>query len=184
MSKRTLLSAMIGSFLAVVSTSSFAGGNVVVVDEAGGDSYMVGPNGDAEVKFKVHKEDTNNTYEVITEDHPIGFKSEPHVHTTGSETFFIIKGEYDYRIGDKTGSVSPGAVIHVPPNTVHVMHAKQGGRVLMIYSPPELEKRTKAITSMSPEEAAKPGAIQAKLAEHGHVSVEGDHGHDHDGGDE
>ena len=145
---------------------------IVVVDEAGGDSYMVGPKGDAEVKFKLHASDTNNAYEVITEDHPIGFESEPHVHPTGSETFYIIKGSYDYRLGDKTGTVGPGAVLHVPPNTVHVIHSKNEGRVLMVYSPPELETRTKAMTSMTKEERAEPGAVRAKLAEYGHVGVD------------
>ena len=145
---------------------------IVVVDEAGGDSYMVGPKGDAEVKFKLHASDTNNAYEVITEDHPIGFESEPHVHPTGSETFYIIKGNYDYRLGDKTGTVGPGAVLHVPPNTVHVIHSKNEGRVLMVYSPPELETRTKALSSMTEEEKAVPGAVRAKLAEYGHVGVD------------
>ena len=145
---------------------------IVVVDEAGGDSYMVGPKGDAEVKFKLHASDTNNAYEVITEDHPIGFESEPHVHPTGSETFYIIKGNYDYRLGDKTGTVGPGAVLHVPPNTVHVIHSKNEGRVLMVYSPPELETRTKALSSIMEEEKAVLGAVRAKLAEYGHVGVD------------
>ena len=155
----------------VASTSNTITGEskIVVVDEAGGDSYMVGPKGDAEVKFKLHASDTSNAYEVITEDHPIGFESEPHIHPTGSETFYIIKGNYDYRLGDKTGSVGPGAVLHVPPNTVHVIHSKNEGRVLMVYSPPELETRTKALTSMTEEEKAVPGAVRAKLAEYGHV---------------
>lgn len=147
-------------------------GKIVVVDQAGGDSYMVGPKGDAEVKFKLHMADTGNLYEVITEDHPAGFKSEPHIHPTGSESFYIIKGNYEYRIGDQTGTVAPGAVLHVPTNTVHVIHSLQEGRVLMVYSPPELEERTKALTSMTPEEMAVPGAVPAKLAEYGHVGVE------------
>lgn len=146
--------------------------NIVIINEDEGDSYMVGPKGDAEVKFKLHKEDTDNAYEVITEDHPAGFKSEPHIHPTGSETFYIIKGQYEYRIGNKTGTVGPGAIIHVPTNTVHVIHSLNEGRVLMVYSPPELEERTKALTSMTAEEMKVPGAVAAKLAEYGHVGVE------------
>ena len=171
MKKKYLVSLLLGGIVSIGCSAATPQGKIMVVDEAGGDSYMVGPKGDAEVKFKLHKEDTGNVYEVITEDHPAGFKSEPHVHPTGSETFYIIKGEYEYRIGDQTGSVSPGAVLHVPPNTVHVIHSLSEGRVLMIYSPPELEERTKALTAMTPEEMAVPGAVAAKLAEYGHVGV-------------
>ena len=60
----------------------------------------------------------------------------------------------------------------IPTNTVHVIHSLDEGRVLMVYSPPELEERTKALTSMTPEEMAVPGAVTAKLAEYGHVGVD------------
>lgn len=146
-------------------------GNIKVVRSIDGDSYMVGPKGDAEVKFKLHKEDTGNLYEVITEDHPKGFKSEPHIHPVGAETFLVIYGTYEYQIGDQTGIVHAGDVMHVPPNTIHVIHALEEGRVLMVYSPPGIEERTKALTSMTPEQMAIPGAVAARLAEYGHVGV-------------
>lgn len=155
-------------------------GNIRVVRSIEGDSYMVGPNGDAEVKIKIRAEDTRNAFEVITEDHPKGFQSEPHLHPVGSETFYIISGTYDYTIGEETGRLHAGDILHVPPNTIHVMHALEVGRVLMIYNPPGIEQRTKAIASMTPEELAVPGAVPAKLAEYGHESImEEDHGHEH-----
>lgn len=140
----------------------------------GGDTYMVGPKGDAEVKIKLKSDDTGGAYEVITENHPKGFESEPHIHPVGAETFFIIEGEYDIFFGDVKDSVGPGSVLHVPAGVVHVIRAKTEGKVLMIYSPPEIVERTMALTSMTPEEMAVPGAVTAKLAEYGHVGVDPD----------
>ena len=56
------------------------GGNIVALDDHEGKEYMVGPKGDALVRIKLTTEDTGGAYEVITEDHPKGFESEPHIH--------------------------------------------------------------------------------------------------------
>lgn len=149
-------------------------GNIVAMNQDDGDTYMVGPKGDAMVKIKLKKEDTGGAYEVITEDHPAGFESEPHIHPVGAETFYIIEGEYEFYFDEVKGTVGPGAVLHVPAGVVHVIRAKTDGRVLMVYSPPEIEERTKALTSMTPEEMAVPGAVTAKLSEYGHVGVDPD----------
>ena len=63
---------------------------------------------------------------------------------------------------------------HVPPNVVHVIRAKTKGRVLMVYSPPEIVNRTETMSSMTPEERAVPGAVAAQLSKLGHVSVDPD----------
>ena len=65
-------------------------------------------------------------------------------------------------------------VWHVPAGVVHVIRAKTEGKVLMIYSPPEIVNRTEIMSAMTAEEKAVPGAIPAKLSELGHVSVDPD----------
>ena len=149
-------------------------GNIVALAEVDGKEYMVGPKGDALVRIKLAAEDTGGAYEVITEDHPKGFESEPHIHPVGAETFYVIEGEYEYYFDDVKGTGGPGSVWHVPPNVVHVIRAKTKGRVLMVYSPPEIVNRTETMSSMTPEERAVPGAVAAQLAKLGHVSVDPD----------
>ena len=65
-------------------------GNIVALAEVDGKEYMVGPKGDALVRIKLTAEDTGGAYEVMTEDHPKGFESEPHIHPVGAETFYVI----------------------------------------------------------------------------------------------
>ena len=149
-------------------------GNIVALAEVDGKEYMVGPKGDALVRIKLTAEDTGGAYEVITEDHPKGFESEPHIHPVGAETFYVIEGEYEYFFDDVKGTAGPGSVWHVPSNVVHVIRAKTKGRVLMVYSPPEIVNRTETMSSMTPEERAVPGAVAAQLSKLGHVSVDPD----------
>ena len=108
------------------------GGNIVALAETEGQEFMVGPKGDALVRIKLTAEDTGGAYEVITEDHPKGFESEPHIHPVGAETFYVIKGEYEYFFDDVKGTAGPGTVWHVPANVVHVIRAKTDGKVLML----------------------------------------------------
>ena len=150
------------------------GGNIVALAETEGREFMVGPKGDALVRIKLTAEDTGGAYEVITEDHPKGFESEPHIHPIGAETFYVISGEYEYYFDDVKGTAGPGMVWHVPAGVVHVIRAKTEGKVLMIYSPPEIVNRTEIMSAMTAEEKAVPGAIPAKLSELGHVSVDPD----------
>lgn len=147
-------------------------GNIVALPETGGKEYMVGPKGNALVRIKLTAEDTGGAYEIITEDHPKGFESEPHIHPVGAETFYVIEGEYEYYFGDVKGTASAGTVWHVPPGIVHVIRAKTDGKVMMVYSPPGIVNRTERMGEMTPEQKAVPGAVPARLSELGHVSVD------------
>ena len=149
-------------------------GNIVALAETEGREFIVGPKRDALVRIKLTAEDTGGAYELITEDHPKGFESEPHIHPVGAETFYVIEGEYEYYFDDVKGTAGPGTVWHVPAGVVHVIRAKTEGRVLMVYSPPEIVNRTEAMSSMTPEERAVPGAVAAKLSGLGHVSIDPD----------
>lgn len=162
----------LSTLISLLGSSAFAQGNVVVAENDDGLVYKQGPGGRLVVTFKLHEEDTGGVFELITEDHFAGFKSRPHVHPTASETFIITEGQYEYEIGDKKGVAGPGTVLHVPPNTIHILHAIEGGQVFMIYTPPELEQRTKVLNAMTEEERAVPGARQKLSAEYGHVAIE------------
>jgi mannose-6-phosphate isomerase-like protein (cupin superfamily) len=49
-----------------------------------------------------------------------GFDTGLHVHERLEETWFVLSGELDFRVGDQTFTAGPGATVFVPP---HVPHA-------------------------------------------------------------
>jgi len=148
------------------------GGNIVAVSEEGGKKYIVGPNGDAVVKIKVTAEDTGGVYEVVTEDHPKGFESNPHIHPFGAQTFYVVRGEYEYYFDDVKGTAGPGAVWHVPAGVVHVIRAKTEGQVLLMYSPVGFQKRIETMRAVPKEQKADREFMKAKLYEMDVVNIE------------
>ena len=148
------------------------GGNIVALPEEGGKKYIVGPNGDAVVKIKVTAEDTGGTYEIVTEDHPKGFESNPHIHPFGAQTFYVVRGEYDYYFDDVKGTAGPGTVWHVPAGVVHVIHAKTEGQVVLIYSPIGFQERIETMSKVTKEQRADPEFMKAKLYEMDVVNID------------
>ena len=148
------------------------GGNIVALPEEGGKKYIVGPNGDAVVKIKVTAKDTGGAYEVATEDHPKGFMSNPHIHPYGAQTFYVVRGEYEYYFDDVKGTAGPGAVWHVPPGVVHVIHAKTEGQVVLIYSPVKFQERIDTMKKVTKEQRSDPEFMKAKLLEMDVVNID------------
>jgi len=61
------------------------------------------------------------------------------MHPKGSETFYIIEGDYEFILGEESLTGKPGDVILVPKGTPHrFVVGHKGGHTLVI-SPPELE---------------------------------------------
>ena len=148
------------------------GGNIVAVSEEGGKKYIVGPNGDAVVKIKVTAEDTGGAYEIVTEDHPKGFESNPHIHPFGAQTFYVVRGEYEYYFDDVKGTAGPGTVWHVPAGVVHVIRAKTEGQVLLMYSPVGFQKRIETMRAVPKEQKADREFMKSKLYEMDVVNVD------------
>jgi len=157
---------------AAETTPAVRGGNIVALPEEGGKKYIVGPNGDAVVKIKVTAEDTGGAYEVATEDHPKGFMSNPHIHPYGAQTFYVVRGEYEYYFDDVKGTAGPGAVWHVPPGVVHVIHAKTEGQVVLIYSPVKFQERIDTMKKVTKEQRADREFMKAKLLEMDVVNID------------
>ena len=147
-------------------------GNIVALAEVDGKEYMVGPKGDALVRIKLTAEDTGGAYEVATEDHPKGFMSNPHIHPYGAQSFYVVRGEYEYYFDDVKGTAGPGAVWHVPPGVVHVIHAKTEGQVVLIYSPVKFQERIDTMKKVTKEQRSDPEFMKAKLLEMDVVNID------------
>jgi quercetin dioxygenase-like cupin family protein len=60
-----------------------------------------------------------------------------HLHRTHAETFYILEGEVEFRLGSEIRILRPGTTLHVPPNIPHGLRVLNGqpARLLMLYSP-------------------------------------------------
>ena len=62
-----------------------------------------------------------------------------HIHPKGSETFYIVEGDYEFILEGKSVNGKPGDIIFVPKEAPHrFVVGYKGGHALVI-SPPELE---------------------------------------------
>ncbi len=89
--------------------------------------------------IKVLTSESNYHYTVLDVIHPPNVGPALHMHPKGPETFYIIEGNYEFVLEDKSIMTKPGDVILVPKGVPHRFVAgSKGGKVIVI-SPPELE---------------------------------------------
>jgi mannose-6-phosphate isomerase-like protein (cupin superfamily) len=51
----------------------------------------------------------------------------PHIHHKHEELFYVLEGEFDFFLGDRSVRLGPGSFIHVPPGVIHDFR-NPGGR--------------------------------------------------------
>jgi len=69
-------------------------------------------------------------YEVFHQQGPEGSGPPPHSHPW-DETFFIIKGEVEFGIGEEVTWGEPGTLVHFPAGTTHWFRFGKGGGVMV-----------------------------------------------------
>ena len=94
---------------------------------------------DAKFTIKVLTSETNGSYTILDVLHPPKLGPALHIHPKGSETFYIIEGDYEFILDDKSVRGKCGDVIFVPKEALHrFVVGDKGGHALVI-SPPGLE---------------------------------------------
>ena len=108
-------------------------------------SYMVGP-GDGHVldvfgamlTLKATSIETDGLFSLVEGVfQPGGFAPLPHIHVDREESFYVLDGEFDFRVGADVIRGEPGAFLHVPRGTFHGF-ANAGGipaRLLFAHTP-------------------------------------------------
>jgi mannose-6-phosphate isomerase-like protein (cupin superfamily) len=74
---------------------------------------------------KLVSKDTDAAFSVNRDTVSAGFRAPLHVHHSHSETFTILDGSADVRIGDKTQTVSGGACVHIPKGVAHSVQVEE-----------------------------------------------------------
>ena len=91
--------------------------------------------------YKAAKEETGGAYALI-EGTVVGDGPPPHIHTTEEEAFYVLEGELNVLVGQRTVTATAGAFVLVPRGTVHTF-SKAGtasAKILTIISPAGFEK--------------------------------------------
>ncbi|CAF1079830.1 unnamed protein product [Rotaria sp. Silwood1] len=84
------------------------------------------------------------------------FKLGLHLHRKHAETFHIIEGDVEFRLGTETHVAQAGTTIHVPSNTPHAVQVINGkqARMIMLYSPAGFENFLKEMKTFTDEQFA------------------------------
>jgi quercetin dioxygenase-like cupin family protein len=93
----------------------------------------------AKFTIKVLTSETEGSYTILDVIHPPDIGPSLHIHPKGSETFYIVEGNYEFILDRKSVMGKPGDIIFVPKEDPHrFVVGHKGGHALVI-SPPELE---------------------------------------------
>lgn len=106
-------------------------GKAVVLDPGEGER-LTGENRVAYVKAAL-PELTLSVFELEA-----GFEGpEPHRHDDHVDSFYVLEGEIEFRLGDETVRAGPGTFVSAPPGSVHTFTrpGPAGARLLNMHSP-------------------------------------------------
>jgi len=88
---------------------------------------------------------------------PSGFSTGLHVHRVQEETFYVVEGECQWQIGDRTVRATAGTYVFIPPGVPHNIGNASGktARMIMTVSPPGhehyFEELAELVTSGRPD---------------------------------
>ena len=107
---------------------------------AAGEGKTVSVLGDA-YTYKAAKEETGGAYALI-EATVVGNGPPPHIHATEEEAFYVLEGELNVLVGERTIKATAGAFVLVPRGTVHTFSKAGPGsaKLLIIISPAGFEQ--------------------------------------------
>lgn len=96
----------------------------------------------------------------------------PHVHRAMEESFFVLEGDFIFRLGDVEVEASAGAYVLVPRGTPHAIWAGTGGgRFLTLMVPGGLEAMFFQLAALPPGALTDPAARAAVAASYDSVPV-------------
>ena len=92
---------------------------------------------------------------------PAGFATGLHVHRVQEETFYVLAGECEWQVGEKTIRAVPGTFLFLPPGVPHNIKnvSESSARVLMTVSPPGHEHYFEELATLAARGAPDPNAL-------------------------
>jgi quercetin dioxygenase-like cupin family protein len=129
-----------------------------------GDSYQMLTH---TIVRKITGDDTKGQYVMFEASDTAENGAPVHSHPW-EETFYILEGEVEVRVGERQAIATPGSVCHIPADTVHTFKVKSAiARFLVIISPASAEafyqELAAKVTSLPPD----PNVFQSICDKHG-----------------
>ncbi len=112
----------------------------LLLRSAGGGLTFWGP-GDM-YRFLVTGDETGGAYFAMEALVPPGGGPPPHIHRNEDETFYVVEGEVDFRLGDDIVTAGVGDFVNVPRGSVHCFHNSGAApmRMILTFTPAGIEK--------------------------------------------
>ncbi|HSK11522.1 MAG TPA: cupin domain-containing protein [Vicinamibacterales bacterium] len=123
--------------------------------------------------FLVTGEESGGAYFVMEALVPPGGGPPPHIHSREDETFYLVEGQIEFLLGDKTITAGPGDFVNVPRGTVHrfTNTGTATARLVLTFTPAGIEKffeetleRAPNGTGQAPDNIEEVGARYAAAA--------------------
>jgi quercetin dioxygenase-like cupin family protein len=113
-------------------------------------------------------EDTGGAFASLVAEFDPGQGPPPHFHHDHEEYFFVLEGEFELTVGDRTAVAGPGSMVFVPRETVHAFKyvGKTKGKILEWGTPGGQERYFEAIDKLAGEGKLNPDNIVATSLEH------------------
>lgn len=94
-----------------------------------------------QIRILVPSASTNGRYSLLELTESPGYKTPPHRHPGMDETFYVLEGTLELRLGGKTHVLKAGSYVHIPPDTPHAQGSADGKpvKLLVTLSPGEFE---------------------------------------------
>ncbi|MGI8924165.1 MAG: quercetin 2,3-dioxygenase [Fimbriimonadales bacterium] len=110
-------------------------------------------------------EETNDAYFQFEALVPKGGGPPPHIHHGEDETFYLVHGALEMRLGDKTIKASAGDFVNIPRGTVHNFKNVGSDTAVMIgtFVPAGMEKFFQEVFPVAEDRTATPPAITDEL---------------------
>ena len=124
-------------------------------------------------KFLVTGEETGGAYFAMEALVPPGGGPPPHTHAREDETFYVLEGDVDFRLGDQRVTAGPGDFVNVPRGAVHNFHnaGSETARLILTFTPAGIEKFFEETLQRAYDETLDPPepveAVAARYAEAG-----------------
>jgi quercetin dioxygenase-like cupin family protein len=86
---------------------------------------------------------------------PPGGGPPPHIHTREDETFYVLKGNVEFLLGEQRVVAGPGDFVNVPRGTVHRFQntGTETARIILTFTPAGIEHWFEETLERAPNEA-------------------------------
>ena len=92
--------------------------------------------------FLVTGEESGGAYFAMEALVPPGGGPPPHIHRREDETFYLLEGEIEFRLGDEMITAGSGDFVNVPRGTVHSFRnaGSETARMVLTFTPAGMER--------------------------------------------